>query len=338
MSSINDNNVLDAVRYLNTKGILNVQTGDSAPSYTGANIGMPGGILTSVNPAMVKVLTQPRKAEQLLGGRAKLLDWAETSALTPIVEQIGRADRYSDFENPTYMAVNLKFVKKGHALLTKGINVGNRREMQMSLAKVNEEQIQVQGALESLALGMNDIAFRGDTTKGLEAPVTGLLNDPSLSSYIVSTTTKSAPTFKTIYADVNRLFGELVTQAASWVDQNTEMTLGIAANRWSYLTEVTDYSKSVMETLKANFPNMKFMAIPNFNADQTDNNKDVMYLIAQSEEVGSMKETGVIGYSEIGMASPIVQGTNSRQQQFMTGTLGAVIYKPFLIARMSFQD
>lgn len=331
---------LGEIDYLNSKGMLNMFTGrtiDSIPSYLGTNIGMVPSLLTSLSKEVVEMVTAPLLAEELLDGRKKLLDFEQNTLATSIIEKVGKAERYNGYTNPTYVSANLTANIKGHSRLTKAINVEMLREMQMGKAGVSLESELTRAALEGLLIGINDIAFNGDSDTSLEEPVTGLLNDPSLSNYITSTTTKDNASFEVFYNDVNALFARLIEQTKTYVDNDTKMVLGVAQNRWNYLTLVSSFGISVKAALQEIYPNLTFKAIPQFQAVD-DNGHDVMYLIAHNVGVGGVSETGVVGYSELGLATPVEQGTSWRIQQFLAGTTGAVIYKPYLIARMQFSS
>lgn len=95
MSRITDSEL----KLLNQKGFFN-RYSDAQPTFTANNIGMPAGILSSLNAQIVENILNYRTGDEALGKREKLLDWKDDNYYSPIVERTGQTTPYSDYGMP----------------------------------------------------------------------------------------------------------------------------------------------------------------------------------------------------------------------------------------------
>ena len=66
---------------LRKKGIFT----DSQATITPNNVGVPAGLLQALSPQIVENVLSYRTADGVLGGRAKLVDWADTEYILLII-------------------------------------------------------------------------------------------------------------------------------------------------------------------------------------------------------------------------------------------------------------
>lgn len=326
------------LKALQAKGLFNskIQDGGIASSI-GYNVGMPAGILTMLSPTQVEIITRARVAETLIGAKAKILDWEKNDAVFPLVEKTGEVKDYSDFNNAPASGANINFVQVGHHRFQTSITLGDLEGKQVGEAKISLANAKMNAALLNLAIEFNATAFFGKA-RPLNSlyPVYGILNNPDLSNYTTATTTTATATYDTFYKDVLNLINQAVVQSGSTLDMERDVfTLGISANRYNYLALTTPMGVSVIENLRKICPKIQFVRVPEF--DGAYNSQDVMYVIGKNSE-GGIEDTAQLGFSELALAGAVEVHSNYTYQTISSGSVGAIIFKPYNIARAVFNS
>ena len=152
------NNELKA---LNEKGIFNARVTDAEPTFTGVNIGIPAGVLSSLNTQVVENILAYRTGDEALGKREKLLDWRDDNYYTPLVEKTGMTTPYSDYGMPLLAGINVNFNMVGHYRFTSKYNYANLEAEQIAAAKINYTDMLLNATSEALAVELNRTAFYG---------------------------------------------------------------------------------------------------------------------------------------------------------------------------------
>lgn len=316
------------LKALRQKGFFN----DASAPITANNIGMPAGILTQLSAQHVENVLAKRTGEEVLKRKEKLLDWSDTEYILPFTEQAGKTTPYGDFAQPEVTGMNVNYNKYGHYLFSTKYIYGERESEQFSKAKINYPDMVLGAATEAIAIEMNRTAFYGYIeNSGNQFLCYGLLNNPSLSNYVASAKTFTAMTWEEIMAFFATAIKDLVTQTGNIINGQSVIRVPIAAAAYATLqSKYTTLGISVLETLNKTYPNMTF--VPAIELDGADSGDDVIYFIGETP-AGGLPDTTKLGFSEIAKMGNVVTSDYSYSQAMSAGTVGAIVYKPFLIKR-----
>ncbi len=321
---------------LNNKGIFNtmkVMDGGIA-GLTASNVFMPAGILTKISTDLVRIITRKRTADEIIGNRKKLGSWAQDDVLTRNIEHLGETQPYTDKDNAPVTSLNLDMIYAGHYRFSVKAQPGALESQQMALANISNEAEMYAAALETLAIEFNNIAFFGTSKQAGMYPVYGILNNPALDAYKTASSTVATTTFETMFKDVRDLIQEVISKAKGWASAESQIVIGIANNRAMNFSVVNQFGQTVEEVLKKTFKNLKIVNSPEL--DKAYNGQDVMICRFENTEAANVSETAVLGFSEIALASPVVQYETFTSQKFSSGSFGTIIYKPYMISRSFF--
>lgn len=334
------NDMLEAseIRYLQEKGIFKSQTMDGgiAP-LTSPNAVLPAGILTQISTDLVRIITRKRTADLVIGTRKKVLDWEDNDALIPIIEPLGEAQPYSDFGNPPATSLNPSFAQAGHYRFSSTVQVGNLEQQQLSRAKISAQSEKMAAALETLAIEFNNIAFFGlpNLPTGAKYPVQGILNNDNLPAYQAATTTQATATFDTVYADVRDIVAEVITNSKGHVQANSKMYLIVSNAMATLNTLLNQWGKSVKEVVKENYPNLEWVYSSELDGAYTGG-LNVMYLRVEDGDLANVRDSAIIGFSELALSSAVDVSANFTEQVISSGTVGTIVYRPYMFARRYF--
>ena len=316
---------------LRKKGIFT----DSQATITPNNIGVPAGLLTALSPQIVENVLSYRTADEVLGGRAKLVDWADTEYILPFIERTGQTTPYGDFAQPKTSGVNTSFNKSGHYLFTAKYLYGDREAEQYAIARIDYSTVCLSAATEAIAIELNRSALEGYilNTSG-EYLCYGLLNNPNLGNYEAGVDFSASAT---TWQDIMRFFATavqgLVTQTGNNINGQSKIRVAISASAFARLQSIyTDLGISVYEQIQKTYPGMYF--VPAIEFDGAYLGENVIYFIGESM-AGGLEDTTKLGYSEIARMGRVVQGDYSFSQAISAGTVGAIVYKPFMVKRYS---
>lgn len=304
---------------------------DAQSTVTPNNIGLPAGLLTALSPQIVENITSYRTADEALGGRIKVVDWADTEYILPFVERTGQTTPYGDFAQPNVSGMNTSYNKHGHYLFSAKYLYGDREAEQYSRAKIDYASVCLSGVTEALAIELNRTAFHGyiENTSG-SMICYGLLNNPQLANY-ENGVDFSSSTWQQIMGFFATAIQGLVAQTGNNINGQSNIRVVISASAFARLQSVhTDLGISVYEQIQKTYPKMTFIPAIEFDGAYLDEN--VIYFIGESL-VGGLPDTTKLGFSEIARMGRVVQGDYSFSQSVSAGTVGAIVYKPFMIKR-----
>ncbi|HEF9821455.1 TPA: hypothetical protein SB201_001672 [Campylobacter coli] len=327
MSRITDSEL----KLLNQKGFFN-RYSDAQPTFTANNIGMPAGILSSLNAQIVENILNYRTGDEALGKREKLLDWKDDNYYSPIVERTGQTTPYSDYGMPLLAGMNVNFNMVGHYRFSTKFNYANLEAEQISAAKINYNDMLMSATTEAIAVELNRTAFNGYIQNSGNAFLCyGLLNNPELPSYEAANKLFSAMTWQDVMAFFAGAISKLVTQSGNNINGKSNIRCVLSATAFTTLqSKYTDLGISVYETLQKTYPNMYFVSAIEFV--KAYNNQDVIYFIGESM-AGGIAETTKLGYSELALMGNVVQSDYGYSQAMSAGTCGALVFKPLFVVR-----
>lgn len=327
----------------NDKGILNVyengvKVNDALPALSPANIGLPGGALTTFSPTTIKFITQYMAGDEALGGRQQLLPFENDDYKIPSIEYTGRVQSYDDYDDAYNSGINVNFQTTGHYVFSTAISIGDR--LQAQLAKVNVDLFSetMNAAASALNIELNRVAFNG-YMGNTNHPflVRGLLNHPDLGAYKQPNPNKkiSQMSWDELATFFNSAIQDLIDQTGNNM-QNTSVRCVIASKAFQAMNgKMSPYQGlSVPTAIKENLKGLKveldFVSAAELNGANA--NQDVCYFIVETS-LGGALPTSILGYSELGRLSRVVYGESYMKQKMSSGTTGAIIYKPAFIVR-----
>ena len=317
---------------LQSKGLFRFS--DAQATLGGVNVNMPAGILSTISQQAAENILAKRTAEEALGGKTKLLDWADEKYFLPFVEKAGKVEVYADNSTPLSASMNVSFNERGHYRFSSSMTYGNLQAEQFSKAKINYADALLRSATEAVAVELNRTAFNGYLSESGTMLVYGLLNDINLDNYGVESKTISNMTWEEVIAFFAKAIAALTTKSGNNINGLSKIRCVIAASVFALLqSKYTSLGISVFEALQNRYPQMQFVsAIELDNA--VNGNKNAVYFIGENE-LGGISKTTDLGYSELALMGNVVQESNGYTQTVSAGTCGALVYKPAFIVRYS---
>lgn len=336
----------DVKSYLPPEFKANIQIAmDAQPTLTTtSNAGIPSWLTTLIDPDIISVLFSPLNGAKILGERRKG-DWTTQTAMFPIVENTGQTSAYGDFNNNGSTSANTNFPQRQSFLFQTILQYGELEMERAGLARINW----VSELQKSATIVLNNFGnltyFKG--VAGLQNY--GLLNDPRLSAPIapgpkaagggnvwVTSAGVLNATANEVYADIQALYGELISQSGGLVNQETKMVLALSPLSSMALTATNSFNVNVSDLIKKNFPSIRIETAVQYGVVSTTNPQGIVggnevQLIAETVEG---QETGYCAFNEKLRAHKIINELSSFKQKYTQGSWGAIIRLPFAFAQM----
>lgn len=316
---------------------------DAQPTLvTTGSSGIPAFLTTFIDPDILRVLTTKNQAANILG-EVRKGSWLDITAMFPVVEQTGEVSSYGDFNTNGRAGINTNFPTREAYLYQVTVEYGELEMERSGLARIGWAAELKGAAVNILNKFQNLTYFYG--VAGLQNY--GLLNDPSLPAPIAPAIKAAGgakwwlnnslnATANEIYADVQAMFAQLVTQSGGNVDQSSKLVLALSPRSAAALTTTNQYNVNVSDLLKKNFPNLRIETAIQYGALSTANPQgvaagEVVQLIAEQVEG---QDTGFTAFNEKLRTHPLIREISSFKQKLTAGSWGAVIRQPFAIAEM----
>ena len=312
---------------------------EDADLITTPNVGVPSALTTYIDPGVVEILFSAMNSTKMFPEHKKG-SWTDTSFQFAVEEYTGAVSAYSDFANSVTAGVNNEFVERGNFLFQSVIKYGELEEATAARAKLSIASQKQRAASYIIANAHNKFNLYGVAGRNIY----GMLNDPNLNSAetpnVVTIGGNNYTTWANklqydagnianhVFNDISKLFGALSATNGGNIDQNTKMRLGISNTINNYLSIPNTYGRTAQAMLKANYPNMEIVLIPELSAGGTN----TLYLEVP-ELMGT--PTAEFSYSEKMSFGRIVPGLSSYEQKVKAGTSGFILKRPSLIARMT---
>jgi len=296
---------------------------DAQPELiTVSNAGIPAFLSNYLDPKLVEVLFAPMKFA-VIAGETKKGDWTTTVVTIPVIESQGEVSSYGDYNANGSVNVNANFPQFQTYHYQTFTQWGEKELAVAGLAKIDWASRQnIASALLLNKFQNQSYAFG---ISGLQNY--GLLNNPLLSAAISPTTTWNSATPDVIYADIVRLFQQLQTQADGVIDVEARMCLALSPINAVNLNKTNSFNVNVYDQIKKNFPNMRVETAPEYSTGSGE----LVQMIA--EEVDG-QETLTAAFTEKMRAHAMVVDTSSWRQKKSQGTIGTMLFRPFLISQM----
>lgn len=233
---------------------------DALPAMiTAANTGTPVQVLQTWLPKAIYIATSARKADDLLG-RNIIGRWEDEEIVRKVVERLAQARPYGDTTNVPLADHNVNFETRSVVRLEMGYESTMLASARSSAMQIDSDSEDRTAVAESLAIGLNDIAFYGYNNGSNNTY--GLFNDPNLPNYVTvpagaaGTTTWATKTFLEITKDIISMISAVPAVQANLVDPKADdFTLVVPPQAEIYLsTPSSEYGKTVIGWLSENYP------------------------------------------------------------------------------------
>ncbi len=310
---------------------------------TDPNSALPMMLTTMIDPQVYRILFAATKAAEIFGEQRRGT-WLDETAMFPVVEHVGEVTSYNDYSEGGSTNANVNWPQRQSYEFQTMLQYGQKELERAGLARINWVSELEQSAAGFMNRFLNLTYFFG--VAGLQNY--GWLNDPNLPAYITPTVKAAGhgnvwiyqgqinATPNEIFADVQALFYQLVSQSAGLIDQNTSMIMALSPGSEVALTATNSFNVNVSDLLKKNFPNLTIKTAMQYGALSSSNPQgvaggNVVQLVAT--EVESQK-TGFCSFNEKERSFPIVRGSSSFKQKKMGGTWGAIIRSTIGVSQM----
>ena len=316
---------------------------DAAPNLvTTPSVATPLQFLQWWMPGMIEVVTRARRADAVMG-RSIVASWEEEEVVMTVKENVGQPQPYGDLTDVPLVSYNTNFVKRTNVRFELGIQTGkleDARAARMKINPYNEKRASVAGAV---AIGLNEIAFKGyDSYDAASNPdggnTYGMLNAPELPSTgtLAATGTGSARTFASktylnICADFMTIMSDLRVQTGDNFNPETdEVTFAIATSAYQYLDTQNELgTQSVREYIQKQYKGARFVSVPELD-NMGGSNVHGMYVIAGSIEGRKCVDQLVTAALRLLGVEPKIKGT---LEGYTFSTAGFVAYQPLGVLR-----
>lgn len=302
---------------------------DAQPqTITASSAGVPAFLTNFVSPEVIRVITTPMQAVEILGER-KEGDWTRLSAQFPLAEGQGTIAAYNDFSNNGNTDAQVNWVPRQSWHFQTIEQWGERLAAMWGLAALNYKAELDRSAAQIIRKFYNRSGFYGVT--GLTNY--GLLNDPSIpapgtpATKAAGGTTWVNATAQEIFQDVLALYTRLNTQMGFNLEMTDVMTLVLSNSRYPSLAKVSAFNVSALTTILQTFPNLTIKQAPEYT---TAGGELMQLIVPEFEGIRS----GYIGFTEKFRVHPLVTDLSSWRQKISAGTWGAIIRRPLAIAAL----
>lgn len=302
---------------------------DAQPQLiTTPNAGIPALFTNLVDPEVVRVITQPLKAAEIIG-ETKKGDWTTLSTQFPVVESAGQVSSYGDFNNNGTTSANVNWVPRQSYHYQTVTQYGERELEMYGAAKISYKSELDTSAALVMAQYMNKTFFFG--VAGLEN--FGLLNDPGLIAPITPTvkvgggTSWDDATGEEEFQDISKLYNQLVVQMGGNIDRSMPMILAMSPEKEAQLLKTNQYGINVLDLIKKAFPALRIETAPQYATVAGE----VMQLILDNYQG---LQTAYAAFTEKLRAHAVIPALSSFSQKKSAGTWGSVIRRPICIAGM----
>lgn len=295
---------------------------NDADLITTPNAGILAMFTTYVDPRVIEIAVEPMKAAQIFG-ETKKGTWVDDNLQFPIAESTGEVSSYDDFGTNGMSGANVNWENRQPYHYQTIVEVGEREVERAGAAKLDWVARKQIAAALVLNKFQNKSYFFG--VSGLANY--GLLNDPSLSASLPGSDW-DALTAEQVFASIQgALYGRLIGQTKGLVDRDARMVLLLSPANEVNLLKTNQYNVNVIDQLKKNFPNLRIETAPELSTAAGE----LVYLIVEEYEgVRTVEPT----FTEKMRVHPMVLGLSSWQQKRSQGTVGAIIYRPLMVASL----
>jgi len=295
---------------------------NDADLITAPNAGILAMFTTYVDPRVIEIAVEPMKAAQIFG-ETKKGTWVDDNLQFPIAESTGEVSSYDDFGTNGMSGANVNWENRQPYHYQTIVEVGEREVERAGAAKLDWVARKQIAAALVLNKFQNKSYFFG--VSGLANY--GILNDPSLSASLPGADWGPLTADQVFASIQGALYARLVSQTKGLIDRATPMKMILSPENEVNLLKTNQYNVNVVDQLKKNFPGLTIETAPEYS---TAAGEIVQLVVESYEGVRTIEPT----FTEKMRVHPMVLGLSSWQQKRSQGTVGAIIYRPLMVASL----
>lgn len=306
--------------------VMDADTG-AATNITNANIGIPAEILTYISEKPIKILTAPRNATKLFNEVIQG-DWTTERLKYRLAEEIGNVASYGDFSELGTSDLNNEWIPTDVYRFQTMIKYGDLEVARNAQAKIALVEGKQTSAVNTLAIYGNRYYMYG--VNGLN--IYGIVNHPLLPAALTPATVGgqtswSAKGADAIYSDIVSIVSNLIDNSQSLIVATDKMKMAVSTGLLGYLNKTNTYGKSVYDLIKANYPAMEIIPVPEFAQEAGD------YVAIYPEEVLGQPVGECVSPMKL-RSFQLIPEASSFKQKYASATCGFRFYMPFAYSRM----
>lgn len=325
----------------NTLADLSARMGISMDQLTPPNF--PAGVTTPLEylrtflPGLVRIVTTPRKIDELIGIDT-VGSWEDEEIIARLIEGLGIASPYTDLANIPLASWNPGFERRTVVRFEQGFRTGPLEEARTARADLDTRNEKRAAAIASLDYARNEIGFFGFNAG--DNRTFGLMNDPGLPTFVAAPNGAggdsewSTKTFQEIIADLRQILEGIRVRSQGTVDPSTTaITMGLPLSAMGALGVVSDYGNSVADWMAQTYSNVRIVGVPQFEYAAAGESIALAWADSAPEDDGSTdggrtwqqlvpERARMIG-SETGAKHYVEDHSNA--------TAGVILKRPFLV-------
>lgn len=317
---------------------------DAQPQMvTQPNNGIPAFLTTMIDPQVYEILFAPTAAADVLG-EVKKGSWTDNTIMFPQAEGVGEVSSYGDYNNNGHSAINENWPQRQSYLFQIIEEFGDRQIDMAALGKIDL----VGQTQRNSAMIMNQFQNLSYLYGVAGLQNYGLLNDPNLSTPLTPSAKAYGgvkwvsggvivATANEIYTDIQAMYSKLISQTIGLFNpRNVAVVLALGPTTALALTATNSFNVNVEDLLKKNFPQMKIVIVPQYDARSSTNPQGSLggSLVQMVLQTLQGQDTGYAAFNEKMRAHNIVRDLSSWKQKKSGGTWGVVIRMPMSISQM----
>lgn len=215
----------------------------------------------------------------------------------PVQTISGYAQPYSDNSMNGNTSVNYNWINRRVGYFEQSISYGDMQQAQFGLAKMDYVSDLRNAMTETVAQEQNDIAFSGyQGIPDTDLPhIYGVINDPNLNAFITLPDDGEDPTlnpstewrYKTFEEQVRDFIlmaTQLSTQGGGRLTSQSSGVLALPTTAEPATNKANMYGKTFTSYLKENYPNIRIVTVPNFDATLTGLSDTVGMLMLDTDD------------------------------------------------------
>lgn len=304
------------------------------PTVTTGSMATPIQFLQNWLPGFVRVITQARKIDELVG-ISTTGNWEDEEVVQGVLELTGISVPYGDLTNIPFSSWNANYERRTVVRFEEGMQVGKLEEARAARARIDSGASKRESAALALEIQRNRIGFYGFNNGA--GRTYGFLNDPALPAYSnMPTGNWATATFLQINADIRSMLAALRSQSGDTIDpENTEITLALASDVVDFLSTTSDFGISVREWLKTAYPRVRIVSAPELN--DANGGANVAYMYA--EQIADQSSDDGRVFAQIVPSKFQVLGVQQTAkgyiEDYTNATAGILCKRPFAVVRRS---
>lgn len=294
-------------------------------AITAPNGDVPAFLTTWIDPAFIDVLVAPMRMAEIFPEVQKG-DRVTSSVQFAVRELNGETSTYGDFNDNGVSGSNVNWVARQPYEYQTHVKIGSKAQEVAAAARYDLVSSEIEASMLALNKFQNLSYIYG--VDGLQNY--GLLNDPSLLPDITGIDWEAA-TAEQVFAEIQKLYTQLVKQSNGLVKLRDSMTLLLSPVMETHLTKINTFGISVYDMLKKTYANLKIESIPEYSTAAGEK----IQLILDSYLGRNTVELAFNTKLSVGAVEVKTTGFLQKRSQ---GTLGAMVYYPVFIVGMLAQN